>query len=162
MARTLTASDRRSLIRLASTMDPGSPERRVILVGLAKRAAESFDSFESGDVYRREAFSLIEKLGRRHGIEVNKVTTATAIGQKVDGDGFMDFRWELVLEPTDDPKRQEVRIGYLNRSGFAAFRRPKSLGYFDVSRLSPEQLVKKHLLNIILTGSSEPPPPGLC
>ena len=31
MARTLTASDRRSLIRLASSMEKGSEERRAIL-----------------------------------------------------------------------------------------------------------------------------------
>lgn len=36
MSRTLTASDRRSLIRMASTMPVGSPERKAILVGLAK------------------------------------------------------------------------------------------------------------------------------
>ena len=34
MARNLTASDRKSLIRLASTMPKGSPERRAILAGL--------------------------------------------------------------------------------------------------------------------------------
>lgn len=37
MARTLTASDRRSLIRLASAMPVGSPERKAILAGLSKR-----------------------------------------------------------------------------------------------------------------------------
>ena len=35
MSKTLTATDRKSLIRLASTMAVGSPERRAILAGLA-------------------------------------------------------------------------------------------------------------------------------
>ena len=38
MARTLTASDRKSLIRLASTLPKGSPERKAILAGLSKSA----------------------------------------------------------------------------------------------------------------------------
>ena len=38
MSRTLTASDRSALIRLASTMPAGSPERRAILAGLQKTA----------------------------------------------------------------------------------------------------------------------------
>ena len=36
MSKTLTASDRKSLIRLASTLPVGSPERRAILAGLSK------------------------------------------------------------------------------------------------------------------------------
>lgn len=36
--RALTASDRSVLIRLASTMPAGSPERKAILVGLSKSA----------------------------------------------------------------------------------------------------------------------------
>lgn len=38
MSRTLTASDRSALIRLASAMPSGSPERRAILAGLSKAA----------------------------------------------------------------------------------------------------------------------------
>lgn len=34
MSRTLTAADRSSLIKLASSMPVGSPERRAILAGL--------------------------------------------------------------------------------------------------------------------------------
>jgi hypothetical protein len=40
MARTLTASDRSALIRLASTMEKGSESRRAILAGLQKTAAD--------------------------------------------------------------------------------------------------------------------------
>ena len=48
MSRTLTASDRSRLIRLASTMEKGSEERRTLLAELQKRAAEpvSYDSIE--------------------------------------------------------------------------------------------------------------------
>jgi len=38
MFRILTASDRRRLIRLASSMTAGSPERRAVLAGLLKSA----------------------------------------------------------------------------------------------------------------------------
>lgn len=37
--KSVTASDRKALIRLASTMDKGSPERRAVLAGLTKVAA---------------------------------------------------------------------------------------------------------------------------
>jgi hypothetical protein len=39
MSRSLTASDRSALIRLASTMPAGSVERRAILAGLSKTAS---------------------------------------------------------------------------------------------------------------------------
>ena len=48
MPRTLTASDRSALIRLAATMEKGSPERKAILKGLSKSAAMNdlgFDDF---------------------------------------------------------------------------------------------------------------------
>jgi len=40
MSRTLTAQDRSSLIRLASDLPKGSPERKAILAGLAKVAGQ--------------------------------------------------------------------------------------------------------------------------
>ena len=51
MARNITASDRKSLIRLASTMPKGSPERKAILNGLAKAATKRTDrrSVDSDD-----------------------------------------------------------------------------------------------------------------
>lgn len=41
MAKTLTAADRKSLIRLASTMVVGSPERKAILAGLGRMVPAS-------------------------------------------------------------------------------------------------------------------------
>ncbi len=43
MSRTLTASDRSRLIKMASTMAVGSPERKAILAGLAKAATKRTD-----------------------------------------------------------------------------------------------------------------------
>lgn len=42
MPRTLTASDRSALIRLASTLPAGSEERRAILAGLSKSARKPY------------------------------------------------------------------------------------------------------------------------
>jgi hypothetical protein len=46
MSRTLTAQDRSTLIRLASTLPAGSSERTAILAGLTQSAAFSVDSAE--------------------------------------------------------------------------------------------------------------------
>ena len=42
MSRTLTASDRSRLIRLASTLPKGSEERKAILSGLSKTARDLY------------------------------------------------------------------------------------------------------------------------
>ena len=46
MSRTLTAADRSSLIRLASTMEKGSPERKAILAGLSKKGLDMVDAID--------------------------------------------------------------------------------------------------------------------
>ena len=51
MSRTLTAADRKRLIKMASTMAVGSPERKAVLKGLSKSAA-------SVDTLRRKAEDL--------------------------------------------------------------------------------------------------------
>ena len=43
MSKNLTASDRKALIRLASSLPAGSPERRAILAGLQKGASTRGD-----------------------------------------------------------------------------------------------------------------------
>jgi len=50
MPRKITASDRKNLIRLASEMPKGSPERKAILAGLKKEASPyiSFDGLKEG------------------------------------------------------------------------------------------------------------------
>ena len=52
MARKLTASDRKRLIRMASEMPAGSPERKAILSGLAKAAALPDATRRSRKAYR--------------------------------------------------------------------------------------------------------------
>lgn len=53
MSRTLTSSDRSALIRLASTLEKGSPERRAILAGL-ERIAMEFASEKALKKYLKE------------------------------------------------------------------------------------------------------------
>ena len=43
MSRSLTASDRASLIKLASSLPKGSPERKAILAGLVKTSSDELD-----------------------------------------------------------------------------------------------------------------------
>ena len=71
MSRTLTAADRSALIRLASTMPVGSPERKAILAGLSKKAeapaprgvdTDAWQQF-SGNV--NKSVALLEKAGAR-------------------------------------------------------------------------------------------------
>jgi len=47
MPRSLTAQDRSALIRLASSLPPGSPERRAILGGLSKASGDSQNNARS-------------------------------------------------------------------------------------------------------------------
>jgi len=63
VSRSLTASDRKSLIRLASTLPKGSPERKVILAGLIKAA--SMDDFSSRIANRD--FIDVDREGRGKG-----------------------------------------------------------------------------------------------
>lgn len=54
MPRTLTASDRKSLIRLASVLPKGSPERRDILAGLKAK--------DNRDITHKTAADITDKL----------------------------------------------------------------------------------------------------
>ncbi len=47
MSRTITASDRKSLIRLAASLPKGSEERRAVLAGLKTSRMEDMEKFES-------------------------------------------------------------------------------------------------------------------
>ena len=61
MPRFITASDRSALIRLASSMERGSEERRAILAGL-KMAAPSLDSVVLGAL-REGRWSRLPRIG---------------------------------------------------------------------------------------------------
>jgi hypothetical protein len=63
MARNLTASDRHRLIKLASTMPVGSPERKAILAGLSTRPKEAglMESVSRGD-FKKDALALLPRV----------------------------------------------------------------------------------------------------
>jgi hypothetical protein len=80
MAKTITASDRKALIRLASTLPVGSEERKAILAGLKTSGRDpklDFPGFSDPD--RKAAtetlYKKMEKFERTHGKskEVSKV-----------------------------------------------------------------------------------------
>ncbi len=64
MPRTLTAADRSALIRLASTMEKDSPERRAILAGLSKKAE---DVYQTGTL---DLKSLVRKGLLQHAVDI--------------------------------------------------------------------------------------------
>ena len=66
MARNLTASDRKSLIRLASTLPAGSDERKAILAGLKKTAASYFDMFFKEKRLPYRVFEVTDSQGISH------------------------------------------------------------------------------------------------
>lgn len=71
MTRKLTASDRKSLIRLASSLPKGSPKRRAILAGLQKTSASVWAGRDSDRV-------VVELDTRRESIWKGKATVAEA------------------------------------------------------------------------------------
>jgi len=68
--KNLTASDRKSLIRLASSLPKGSPERKAILAGLEKKAASyaiyqyPIEIEDTYDLRNLKKFSYALDLGR--------------------------------------------------------------------------------------------------
>ena len=76
MPRTLTASDRRSLIRLASTLPVGSPERKAILNGL-KAASRNWRNLE-------------QRLSRAYGWEASQPGEYTIFLSEPDAEGGVD------------------------------------------------------------------------
>jgi len=97
MSKTLTASDRKSLIRLASALPAGSPERRAILAGLqkapvAKSAANATPAVEA----------LMRDLGRIPGVDTVYITDTWS-------DGYFQLR--VVLEPKEGPNALGGRSG---------------------------------------------------
>jgi hypothetical protein len=73
MAKTLTAADRKALIRLASSMEKGSPERKALLAGLKKTAS---------DVYQVE--SALHAKGLHSGFLNGKLSISRDHSGKVD------------------------------------------------------------------------------
>lgn len=99
MARTLTASDRRSLIRLASTLPKGSPERKAILAGLA-------DSASRGN-FKKDALAALPSLKD----EVEEAMKAFAEAQVAS--------WDSSADATDEKTRAEDLEAWFNELDMA-------------------------------------------
>lgn len=74
MSRTLTASDRKRLIKMASKMPVGAPERKAVLAGLSKSGAyyhDKLQGFSKGDrVKFYRGVGTIKAIYRDRGIEL--------------------------------------------------------------------------------------------
>ena len=72
MPRSLTASDRKNLVRLASEMPKGSPERRAILAVLKKTALDfrKIDPEEMAELFSPKALRPIYNYLGRHGLAI--------------------------------------------------------------------------------------------
>lgn len=97
MSRSLTASDRRSLIRLASTMEKGSGERRAILAQIQKKAAGSLRSQvnEVADRFSEDVASELAKLFKGNGWKV-----------KAHPSGHI----KILSGPPGDPNPKEIQF----------------------------------------------------
>ena len=99
MPRTLTAADRRHLIRLASTMENGSPERRAILAGLKASSWDEDDDFDANEY----AISLLrEKRIRDGGLNADWGVSAFPVSKARNGQTIWlvdneDDSWSLVI-----------------------------------------------------------------
>lgn len=82
MPRTLTASDRSRLIKLASAMPAGSPERRAILTGLKRVAAPWRIAPRWGKALRKDTEDWKEEVGD----EIARLLGASGLGLS----GFYD------------------------------------------------------------------------
>ena len=119
MARTLTASDRRSLIRLASAMPVGSPERKAILKGLTKATERTaglrwdpdMEPRDEGAWFRDVLKGYAGKFGGRvRGKRV--IDFPDAVGGKARS--TLEFRWDrdytlkTLVETHTDPNGTTV------------------------------------------------------
>jgi len=84
MSRSLSASDRSALIRLASTLPKGSPERKAILSGLSKTKVTS----------SKRAYS--DHLGLRFNFEPGRFSFTTV---PIDQYGQVYSGWILMKKP---------------------------------------------------------------
>ena len=91
--KNLTASDRKNLIKLASSLPKGSKERRIILAGIKKKAMTAED--DRGNEYTVEQLERnakgtikeLESLLRKSKDFLKKLQS----GSLKEGDTFLDF-----------------------------------------------------------------------
>ena len=88
MSRKLTASDRSALIRLASTMPAGSPERKAILAGLKtarfSSSSEIMREWRSGESPEAQKGVLGSALADAHDI----LGTVAMLSKKTEGSDY--------------------------------------------------------------------------
>ncbi len=141
MSKTLTAADRSSLIRLASSLPAGSAERRVILAGLQKTArlddelealVERVTGVESGHVLAERVFQVRLSNGSEVGVEL--ALTWDEYGDTLHfhifwrSPDFMGEEWKLhEWTPKGSPTEKEIKKEVATaKAKFKAFKWPKS------------------------------------
>jgi hypothetical protein len=129
MSRTLTAADRKALIRLASTLEKGSDERKAILAGLETQAPTVKSAARDLDI-TDEFKSLADKYASAVADFVASLTGGRVSGKMVswpEGDGT----YILIKGPTTstvsrtgdflvDVKFYDAQGSYLRAHMFAA------------------------------------------
>ena len=108
MSRTLTAADRSALIRLASTMEKGSEERRTVLAAASSfyfPEATSFDEqVKMWEAQKQKGIKELKALLKR---EASRIGWSVA---KVDGsEAYPYVEFDLGL-PSQDPKG-DLKLG---------------------------------------------------
>lgn len=130
MSRTLTAADRSALIRRASTMPAGSPERKAILAGLQKQARPVNNSMMN------KAHSLLERGTKQlrtdddeGGFEVEEVDTtrrlsASRVASWMKAKRFFPGVRNPVFHATTGPRAASIALlgeGIRSNSGMSNF-----------------------------------------
>lgn len=101
MSRSLTASDRRSLIRLASTMEKGTPERKAILAGLSKKAwgenkrlgPKLVGYLNAGQGLLVKASGQVIPVAPKNGVQFTTSEVSHFVGGKWTWVYYGDYRW---------------------------------------------------------------------
>jgi len=144
MSRNLTASDRRSLIRLASTLEKGSEERKAILAGLKSAASDRYYTPEmdaalevlgsaspgilkwlndNTDLYWKSRYSDGAARGAHISFGLNASNTYTAQHPRNAGGGW----WTVVVHLGAEDGKVNVEVGtpYSRRGPMTVF--PKDM-----------------------------------
>ncbi len=107
MSRSLTAQDRSSLIKLASDLPKGSPERKAILAGLTSRTATG------STVLNQFVDGIARKVAQKHGGKLVQDAHLT----KTHGD--VVEVWVGMMTPLLDDQFTNSETGELDEAGYA-------------------------------------------
>ena len=105
MARKTTAADRKSLIRLASTLPKGSAERKAILAGLSKKAGSKSTSSSIFKLSSAQIEKDVRKAGMHSKEHIDKYDFSQLMWNPVESHGsgrhgFLTMKW--FVYPYDD------------------------------------------------------------